>query len=938
MLKKKYVVVDLETTGHSIKAGDEMIEIGMAVIEDGQLTEQLSAFVRPTQPIPPFISQLTGITDKDVKDAETFDVIAPRVLSLLDGGVFVAHNVQFDLNFLNDALEEEGYLPYTGPVIDTVELARILLPTAESHALSHLSESLHLAHQEAHRAGSDASATAELLLELLKRLHTLPLETLKHLRRLSPRLFSAIEEEIDHAIRLVGIEEDERFDRFRKIALKKRQTIERLSHPPILEPFGPFVDELNAVTFPRLFEGYEERRGQLEMMRHVYQSLDQETPLLVEAGTGTGKSLGYLVPAAHYALEHEVPIVVSTHTIQLQEQLFARDLPLLRQLFDTPVQIALLKGRSNYIDLRKFEFFLNDQEDVYNFTLAKAILLVWLTETETGDLEEVSLPGGAAQGNIGIKQLIQSDSQSQLGRFDPWYSRDFFQHAIRQAKDATIIVTNHALLFSDLQFEAGVLPKGSPLILDEAHQIEEVASHHFGLVFDGHTFDRLFRQLGYSSDKKLLHRLLDLSEEWDIAEMVEAHSETVDEALTTLLEEADGLLMIVQAYGLELASRKARREGMVSIRFKRLDRSMRAVQESAKRVELVLRRLRQAIRAIHKLFHEHREQMSYRERSLVADLKAITAQIEEAELAIFETMLAPHDETVSWIETSVKNRKLTRVYTQPIDISERLRRDVFSKRTCILTSATLTVSNKFQFIENRLGLDAFETRRFVVPSPFGYADNVRLMIPTDLPLLQDVPLPEFAETIAEAILQITEVTEGRMLVLFTSNDLLRLTHEATKPLLPDRFTLLSQGVTQGSRQRLMKQFKQLDACILFGTASFWEGVDIPGDDLSCLVIVRLPFAPPDQPIVQARSERIEKLGKSSFFEYSLPQAIIRFKQGFGRLIRTTNDRGVVFVLDRRIETTRYGKRFVTSLPKVPVLSKPLDELTAELELFLNDGD
>ena len=301
-------------------------------------------------------------------------------------------------------------------------------------------------------------------------------------------------------------------------------------------------------------------------------------------------------------------------------------------------------------------------------------------------------------------------------------------------------------------------------------------------------------------------------------------------------------------------------------------------------------------------------------------------------------MLAPHDETVSWIETSVKNRKLTRVYTQPIDISERLRRDVFSKRTCILTSATLTVSNKFQFIENRLGLDAFETRRFVVPSPFGYADNVRLMIPTDLPLLQDVPLPEFAETIAEAILQIAEVTEGRMLVLFTSNDLLRLTHEATKPLLPDRFTLLSQGVTQGSRQRLMKQFKQLDACILFGTASFWEGVDIPGDDLSCLVIVRLPFAPPDQPIVQARSERIEKLGKSSFFEYSLPQAIIRFKQGFGRLIRTTNDRGVVFVLDRRIETTRYGKRFVTSLPKVPVLSKPLDELTAELELFLNDGD
>lgn len=937
-MEKKFVVVDLETTGHSIKSGDEMIEIGMAVIEDGQITDRLSAFVHPQKPIPPFISQLTGITDEDVAHAETFDRIAPRVLQLLDGGIFVAHNVKFDLTFLNEALEEEGYLPYTGPVIDTVELARILLPTAESHSLSHLTEALQLTHHEAHRAGSDAEATAELLLHLLKRLNDLPLDTLRHLRRLSGKLFSAVEEEIDQAIRHVGLETDDRFDSFRKIALKKRSEPEEFILRTELEPFGPFVDRLNEQLFPKLFTGYEPRTGQLEMMRHVYQSLDQETPLLVEAGTGTGKSLGYLVPAAHYAIEHETPVIVSTHTIQLQEQLFARDLPLLRQVFDTPVEITLLKGRSNYMDLRKFEFFLSETEEPYNFTLAKAILLVWLTQTETGDLEEVSLPGGAAQGNIAIKQLIQSDSQSQLGRFDPWYSRDFFHHAVRRAKQATIIVTNHALLFSDIQHEAGVLPKGCPLILDEAHQIEEVASHHFGLVFDGHSFDRIFRQLGFSSDKKLLTRLVSLSDHYDLTELVEAHSETIDETLTELLEEADGLLTIIQAYGLDLASRKERREGRVTVRFKRLHPSMRAVQESAKRVELVLRRLRQAIRTIHKLFHDQREHMSYRERSVVADLKTVIGQLEDVEQAIFETMLAPHDETVSWIETTAKNRKLTRIYTQPIDISARLKRDVFSKRTCVLTSATLTVSNKFQFIEKRLGLEEIETRRFIVPSPFGYAEKVRLMVPTDLPLLQDVPQTTYSEMISDAIIRIAEVTEGRMLVLFTSNEMLRQTHDATKSALPERFTLLSQGITQGSRQRLMKQFKQLDACILFGTASFWEGVDVPGDDLSCLVIVRLPFAPPDQPIVQARSEQIEQQGKSSFFEYSLPQAIIRFKQGFGRLIRTTNDRGVVFVFDRRIETTRYGKRFVSSLPNVPVLTKPLDELTAELELFLNETD
>lgn len=935
-MDKKYVVIDLETTGHSIKSGDEMIEIGIAVIEGGSVTERMSEFVRPTQPIPPFISQLTGIKDEDVREAKSFAELAPRILNHLDGGVFVAHNVQFDLTFLNEALEEEGYIPYTGPVLDTVELARILLPTADGHSLSNLTETLALNHTEAHRAGSDAEATADLLIYLLERLKELPVATLKEIRRLEPKLFSQMTEEIDEAILERGIKEEDRYDVYRKIALKKEQELEAITFREEEEAFGPFVSRLNEEVFPRLFEGYEERTGQLEMMRHVYQSLDQETPLLVEAGTGTGKSLGYLVPAAHYSIEHEVPVIVSTHTIQLQEQLLQRDLPLLRQLFKSPVEIALLKGRSNYIDLRKFEFFLGENDDAYNFVLAKAMLLVWLTQTTTGDLEEVALPGGAAQGNISVKQLIQSDGQSQLGRYDPWFSRDFFHRAVRRAKEAAIIVTNHALLFSDIQYEAGVLPKGCPLILDEAHQIEEVASHHFGLMLDGHSFDRIFRQLGFSGDKKLHQRLIALSDQFDISETVEAYSETIDETLSELLEEADDLLMIVQAYALDVASRKERREGRVSIRFRRLDHGLRAVQEGARRVELILRRLRQSIRAVHKQFSDRREHMTYRERSVVADLKAVIAQLDELETAIFETLLAPHDDTVSWIEASVQNRKLTRVYTQPVDISDKLERELFKKRTCILTSATLTVSGKFTFMEKRLGLEALDVRRFVVPSPFSYGEKARLMIPTDLPLVKDVPPHVYAETIADAIIKIAEVTDGRMLVLFTSNEMLRQTHDATKAMLPERFTLLSQGITQGSRQRLMKQFKQLDACLLFGTSSFWEGIDIPGDDLSCLVIVRLPFAPPDQPVTQARAERIESEGKSSFFELSLPQAVIRFKQGFGRLIRTTSDRGVVFVFDRRIETTRYGKRFITSLPKVPVLMEPLDELTAELELFLHD--
>ncbi len=925
-----YVIVDLETTGHSVKSGDELIEFAAVVVQEGEVIERYSTLIRPSRPIPPFITQLTTISDEDVSDAPTFEDVIPDIWKMLDGRVFVAHNVAFDLTFLNESLEQAGYLAFQGRTIDTVELARILYPTLESHALEALSDTFDLVHTDAHRALSDAEATAELFIRMLDRLRDLPMVTLKRLRELSESWTSHIEPLLDEIILEVGIRPDDetRFDIHRKIAL--RRPVDAFVPAIEREPFEPFLLRTIEETLPSLFDQFEPRQSQFEMMRHVYRALDDEETLLVEAGTGTGKTLAYLIPSAHHALETKRPVVISTHTIQLQEQLLNRDLPVLRQIFPE-IEFTLLKGRRNYIDLRKFEMVLDESNDGLLASMCKAMVLVWLTETETGDLEELSFPGSATQGPASFKRLIQADASSDFGRFDPWYSRDFFTKAVLRSKEADLIVTNHALLFSDLQHQAGILPTDTPLILDEAHQVEEVASHHFGVRFDAIQFDRLFKWFGYGADGKFHSRIIQLADLTSVTEEAEAFSQQIDSALARVEEELEDLLMSLQS----LSKKKEPRQ---TVRFEREAPTFRPIREVANRLEDKLRTLRTSLRHLHRLLDERKEHMTFKQRALLGDLKTLIGDVRELESVIYETMLTHDDDAVSWVELNLGNRKLTSVYTQPVEIGPLLHERLFKKRPTILTSATMTVSGKFSFMERRLGLEGEPVRRVVLPSPFNFKDQAKLFVPSDFPLINEVPLPQFVDQTAQSIVQIANVTKGKMLVLFTSNELLRLTYEQVKDHLDPSYTLLAQGVSGGSRSRLTKQFKRMEQSILFGTASFWEGVDIPGEALTCLVIVRLPFAPPDQPIMQARSEKIEAMGKSPFFELSLPQAVIRFKQGVGRLIRSKGDYGAVFVFDRRVETTRYGKQFINSLPKVDRIEGTLETSLSELELFLDEKE
>ncbi|MGJ7920009.1 exonuclease domain-containing protein, partial [Neobacillus sp. LXY-4] len=384
-MNNKYVVIDLETTGNSPKRGDKIIQFAAVVIENGKITKQFNSLVNPQQKIPVFIEELTGLNDDMVHDAPLFSEIAEKVASLLEDAYFVAHNVLFDLSFLQDELIESGMNGFYGPVLDTVELARILFPTADSYKLSDLALQEGLEHDRPHQADSDAFVTAQLFINFLNRLEELPEKTLKQLAKLSGGLKSDIqmllEDLLEHKQQRVEIIKPE-LEIYRGLAIKKSQSLDDDKKQNTAN--YPFSEAEKESLMKNAFPVYEKRQGQFLMMDSIYHSFQSGQHALIEAGTGVGKSLAYLIPGAIFAKQTGQSVVISTYTTQLQQQLMEKDIPLLKKMLPFPIKTCLLKGRGHYISLAKFEQSLVEEDDNYDTTLTKMQILIWLTETQTG--------------------------------------------------------------------------------------------------------------------------------------------------------------------------------------------------------------------------------------------------------------------------------------------------------------------------------------------------------------------------------------------------------------------------------------------------------------------------------------------------------------------------------------------------------------------------
>nr|WP_051250788.1 ATP-dependent DNA helicase DinG [Paenibacillus harenae] len=944
----KFAVLDLETTGHSPE--DDILQVGLVIVsEELEVTGTFSSFVRPNIPIPAFITQLTGISESDVADAPELHEVLVNLIPQLDDAVLVAHNVGFDAGFLNQAFDRCGYHPFAGRRLDTIELLRILYPTINTYQLGAVSELFGIAHDRHHRADSDAMATALLLIESVSKLRKMPLLTLQRLSALiddGSDLSWFISETLQR-MEIRTVFESNEYEYFNQFALKVSEWPEEESpragsnDEPLRDvAFDQYLAEVK-MRFEQKYPNYEEREAQAAMFQEVYSALSSNQHLLIEAGTGTGKSLGYLIPALYYGVQNGKKVVVSTHTINLQEQLRQRDLPLLEEVLPFEFKASIFKGRGNYLCLRKFEGKVNMKDLVSPIedAVTAAQMIVWLSETETGDQEELNF------GNKGADfwQSVASDTDSCLNRSCPWFKRCFYHRAKHEANIADVCVTNHSMLFTDIQADHRLLPAYTHLVIDEAHHVEEVAGKHLGMQNNYFSLAQVVLRLYKDARSGLLPALRQKLMNEDDAHQASwlETIETVIPVFQEVKEHWDKLFELF--YSFTASSGDSPTDNGQSVcRLKK--NQLPGGWEDAVEVEAnVHTELNRVVRTVEKMMTDIKDRIDDPAvQAIITDLNGAIRDLSRVkdELRTFIKLELP--DSVFWIEaSSVYRYRSVQLYGVPVDVSSQLQKYFFDvKESIVLTSATLSVQKSFQYAAEQLGLAGYEEqgrlRTVQLPSPFNYREQALVVIPRNFPMLKGSAVDDsYLDMLAKSLADAAKETRGRMLVLFTSYRMLKQVYEPLKEMLSESgIQVLGQGIDSGNRTKLTRRFRQTPESVLLGTSSFWEGVDIPGEALICLAIVRLPFQPPNHPLAEAKAEMLQRQKQNPFMKLSIPQAVIRFKQGFGRLVRTSRDKGIVIIYDTRVIDTYYGKHFLYSLPGPKIETMHTEQMVNRMREWL----
>jgi DNA polymerase-3 subunit epsilon/ATP-dependent DNA helicase DinG len=927
-----YVALDIETTGLDEKR-DAIIEIGAVKFNERRTEDEWTSLINPGRQIPNFITGLTGIDNPMVRQAPGFRDIAHELEAFVGDTPVIGHNVRFDLGFL----QKGGILNYN-EVIDTYELAAVLMPSAPRYNLGSLGQQLGVLLPATHRALDDAKVTQMIFTRLLERARELPIDLLAEFVRLSEPLEWDARWVFQQVLgaRIKKQKQGQAGDEERS-GLEFpffRANRNRDKHPPLdrveMETVIPLDEEEVASIleyggpFSSYFESFEQRPEQVAMLRTVTEALSSSRHMMVEAGTGVGKSFAYLVPAALFALENNTRVVVSTNTINLQDQLIKKDIPDLSMALNIDLRAAVLKGRSNYLCPRRLQYVRQRFPANVNEMRVLAKVLVWLLENQSGDRNEINLTGPAER-EIWMRMSAEDDAcggetcVKSTGGACPFYK------ARQAAISAHVLIVNHALLLSDIATGSHVLPAYDHLIVDEAHHLESATTNALSFRLTEFDLGRMLKEIG-GTTTGVLGRLLGETNEAlrpsDFGLLQQRVNRVTD--MSIRLENLNREFFLVLGEFV-----KFQREGQPPSNYAWQARILPATRtlpgwdevemiwdQTGESFRLLLTNLSELYKEAGSLYADGLDTLE----DVISDLGNVYRRLAEAEANVTGMMEKPNPGTVYWIEVNPRGERLS-LNAAPLSVGPLIEKYLWlEKSSVILTSATLTAHGSFDYMRRTLGAEIAD--ELALGSPFDYESSTLVYLPTDIP---EPNQQGHQAALHRALINTAKATGGRMLVLFTSYAALkRASRDITGPLAREDIYVFEQG-EGASPNTLLESFKTTDRAVLLGTRSFWEGVDIPGDDLSVVAITKLPFDVPTDPLIAARSEMYE----NSFNEYYLPEAILKFRQGFGRLIRSQSDHGVVAILDKRVMTKQYGRLFIDSLPQCTFRQGPLNNLPRE---------
>jgi len=893
-----FVAIDVETTGLDFSS-DRVIEIGAVKFTGGRPDAEFSSFVNPGVPLPPVITELTGIADADVAAAPAFADIAPKFLAFIENLPLCGHQITFDLTFLNKELERAG-VQSTQSIgklsLDTALLSKILMQPSTGFSLKSVSDSLAVSLTSAHRALADAKASGEVAALLIPKLAELPRPIRQTMAAAAPASFfkTLVFKSLDGAHPGVSIRTQQADTPAPRLQVPETcRPIETGQVRRIFSIGGSLEKNMPSFTL---------RTSQLSMAVEVAEAFNSRSILLAEAGTGTGKSIAYLIPAGRWAVENKTRVVVATRTRNLQDQLVSKDLPLVADIVGAGFRYSVLKGRANYLCLNRWERLLRGEAGNLSIRERFAILplIPWVESTATGDIEEQNQfnPKWFKKvWNLISAESHAGDRHGCDGKRCLFFKSCFLQQARQKAMASHIVIINHALFFSEMGSAESFLGKIGSIVFDEAHHLESGGHRFLRVELDTNRILLFLEQMN-----NLVQRIAEVKGNDALA----GHGGTLKSQLKRARKHAMAFLDSITSWAMARKP-EAAGTGEYQIPVKHDDFSSNieapAFANTLETIGDQLHQLKQDLQAI-----SHSTSALDRVREEVPACQERNSQL-SADLGYL--VAAQTEDHAFWAEGNT-DKGWTKLCGVPLDVAGLLS-SIWAEcpGAIVFTSATLSVARSVEYFFHSVGLEPHKARTAIHFFPAPFAKDQAFM-----GAVKSAPDPdsgEFPSYVASAVGDLHASFKKNILVLFTANAMLG---EVYKRLKSDarilRQNILAQNWS-GGRHALLEQFRQSQQMILLGTDSFWEGIDVPGEACEIVIIPRLPFPVPTHPLVMAIAEKMSRIHGESFMSYAVPEAVIRFRQGCGRLIRTSTDRGALIVLDNRIINKGYGRQFIRSL-------------------------